>query len=943
MDPERAPGEIGAERERMHDAGQPEEGLQGASPWYRWGPYLSERAWGTVREDYSADGDAWAYFPHDQARSRAYRRGEDGMAGISDLFGRLCLGLALWNGRDPILKERMFGLANGEGNHGEDAKECWWYLDALPSSAWLRWRYHYPQAPFPYEELVEENRRRTKLEPEYELLDTGVFDDDRYWIVEVQYAKDGPDDLLMRVVVRNAGTDEATLHVLPTLWFRNTWSWGGSAGKPGLAAQGDGRIVANHAELGTYELEVDSAPDGSRPELLFCENETNTARLFGVSSATPYPKDGINDHVIGGAATVNPAQTGTKAAAWYRLVVPGGGTAELRLRLRPRATPTETEDAVGPADPDPLGDAFAATMRLREAEADAFYADLRRSEATDEEQRVMRQAFAGMLWGKQFYSYNVARWLDGDPTQPPPPPERRAGRNTGWRHVDAADILSMPDKWEYPWFAAWDLAFQAVTLAHVDAAFAKYQLLVLCREWFQHPTGALPAYEWNFSDVNPPVHAWAALRVWEIDGGRDHAFLARVFHKLLANFTWWLNREEVGDTDLFSGGFLGLDNIGAFDRSHLPHGATLEQADATAWMSFYCLSMLRIAVTLAEQDPAYEDLTTTFLEHGVRIYAAMNRKGLWDDADGFFYDRLRLADGTQVPIRVHSMVGLIPLLPTAVVPRAAIERGQTLGKHFARFLGSVGVSRDELRTGGFLGDRSGAEAMLFSVVAPGRLERVLREMLAEDAFLSPYGLRALSRRHRDAPFRLQLDGFSSTVDYEPAESTSGLFGGNSNWRGPIWFPLNYLVIESLARWDGWFGEELRVEHPTGSGTKLRLDEVARDLARRLVAIWLPDSDGHRPVFGTREKARSDPEWRDLLPFHEYFHGDTGAGLGASHQTGWTGLVAHLLCRGGTLDPGVTPLPARVAPAEASELDAAPHPTGGAAPKRRPNRRERPPS
>jgi hypothetical protein len=889
-----------AERERMRDAGHPEDGWDVASPWYRWGPYVSERGWGSVREDYSAGGDAWGSFPHDHARSRAYRWNEDGMAGVSDVFNRLNLGLALWNGQDPILKERMFGLANGEGNHGEDVKEYWWYLDALPSSSWLRWRYHYPQARFPYDRLVQENRARTKLEPEFELMDTGVFDDDRYWIVEVSYAKADPTDILMRVVVRNRGPEEATIHVLPTLWFRNQWAWSPGVSRPSLVASADGmRILATHEHLGAYTLQVGPDPDGSQPDLLFCENETNVARLDGAAPLTPYPKDGINDHVVSGADTVNPDLTGTKAAAWYRLTVPAGGTAEVRLRLRAagRAS-TETSRSGGK---DRLGAGFAATMRRREAEADEFYADLLRADGTVEEARIMRQAFAGMLWSKQYYGYDVARWLDGDPGQPIPPPERHHGRNAAWRHFDAADILSMPDSWEYPWFAAWDLAFHAITLAHVDPAFAKYQLLVLCREWFQHPDGALPAYEWSFDDVNPPVHAAAALMVWDIDGRRDTEFLERVFHKLLMNFTWWLNRKDAEGNDLYSGGFLGLDNIGAFDRSHVPAGTELEQSDATAWMFFYCLSMLRIATTLAETDPAYEDLMTTFLEHAVRIGAAMNRSGLWDATDGFYYDALRLADGSTVPIKVHSMVGLIPLLPSSEVPSQIVKRGQALGKRFARFLEGLELSDERLREGGYVSGREGREHLLISVVPPARLGALLGEMLSEDGFLSPHGLRALSRRHLAEPLRLDLGGLTASVDYEPGESTSGLFGGNSNWRGPVWFPLNYMVIESLGRWAEWFGDAYTVEYPTGSGRQVRLRKVAADLAHRMVGIWLPDEHGRRPVYGSIEKFQTDPEWRDLLLFHEYFHGDTGAGLGASHQTGWTGLVAHLLCRDGTLD------------------------------------------
>ncbi len=890
----------------MANAGRPEEGWSEASPWYQWGPYLSERAWAGVREDYSADGDAWASFPHDHARSRTYRWNEDGMAGITDVFNRLCLGLALWNGKDPILKERMFGLTNSEGNHGEDVKEYWWFLDALPSSAWLRWRYHYPQAAYPYEDLIEENGRRSRLEPEYELIDTGIFDDDRYWIVEVHYAKASPTDILMRIVVRNRAAEAATIHVLPHLWFRNEWAFDSSVERPELEASQDGSaILASHDLLGDYTLHVGPAPDGSRPELVFCENETNAERIFGTAATTPFPKDGINDHVVGGMATINPARTGTKAAAWYQATVGAGKSVELRLRLtRSPRTSGDRNAAPGAASraaDGPLGTQFDTIMRKREAEADEFYEDLRRPDGTDAELMVMRQAFAGMLWSKQYYGYDVGRWLDGDPGRPPPPAGRERGRNADWRHFDAADIMSMPDPWEYPWFAAWDLAFHAITLAHIDPAFAKYQLLVLCREWFQHPNGALPAYEWSFDDINPPVHAAAALLVWDIDGRKDMEFLKRIFHKLLMNFTWWLNREDMEGNDLFAGGFLGLDNIGAFDRSHIPAGTQLEQSDATAWMFLYCNNMLRIATVLAEVDPAYEDLMTSFLEHGVRISAAMNRSGLWDPVDGFFYDALKLEDGTSVPIKVHSMVGLIPVLPSAVVPLKIVRRGQALGKRFARFLEGLDVSDEILRQGGFVSGRPGRESQLISVVPPARLASLLKEMLSEDGFLSAHGLRALSKHHLDDPFHLEINGTSASVDYEPGESTSAMFGGNSNWRGPVWMPTNYLVIQSLRNWDAWFGPGYTVEYPTGSGKQVRLRHVAADIAHRLAGIWLDDENGRRPVYGSIEKFQSDPDWHDLLLFHEYFHGDTGAGLGASHQTGWTGLVAHLLCRGGILD------------------------------------------
>jgi hypothetical protein len=885
----------GAERERMRHAGHLEEGLSTASPWYRWGPYLAERAWGSVREDYSADGSAWTSFPHDHARSRAYRWSEDGMAGISDVFGRLCLGLALWNGRDPILKERMFGLANGEGNHGEDVKEYWWYLDALPSSAWLRWRYHYPQAAFPYVRLVEENAGRSKDQPEFELLDTGIFDDDRYWIVEVRYAKADPDDLLMSITVKNAGPETDTIEVLPTLWFRNNWSWTAGSPRPSIERSEDGRAVgASHRDLGAFVLHLGEGPDGRPPDLLFCENETNVARLFGATPTTPYPKDGINDHVVHGAPTVNLAGRGTKGAARYRLTIGPGETVELRARLRP------AKAAAAPGG-DLLGAAFTEILRRREAEADEFYAGLRRPNGTDEEARIMRQAFGSLLWSRQYYAYVVSRWLDGDPAQPPPPAARHAGRNAAWRHLDAADILAMPDKWEYPWFASWDLAFHAIALAHVDPAYAKYQLLILCREWFQHPNGALPAYEWSFDDVNPPVHAMAALEVWRIDGGRDTAFLARMFHKLLMNFTWWLNRQDEEGNDLYSGGFLGLDNIGAFDRSHPPVGGRLEQSDATAWMFAYCLAMLRMATVLSEHDPAYRDLTTTFLEHAVRIVGAMQSLGLWDQADGFFYDALRLPDGSIVPLRVHSIVGVLPLLPVASFPRQDAELGAAVGKHFARFLAQGGVTEQSLRTAGYLKPGPDGERFLFALLAPDLLETTLAEVLSEDGFLSPHGLRALSRRHRDAPFHLDVAGVSATVDYEPGESRTGLFGGNSNWRGPVWFPVNYLALASLFRWDEALGPAFTVEYPTGSGQRHRLADVAEDIGRRLVSIWLPDADGRRAVLGAAEKWQTDPEWRDLLPFFEYFHAETGAGLGASHQTGWTALVVELLSRGGLAD------------------------------------------
>jgi hypothetical protein len=880
---------VGAERDRVAGFGRLEDGLRQAGDWYQWGPYLSERQWGTVREDYSPDGEAWDYFPHDHARSRAYRWGEDGLAGFSDIEQRLCLGLALWNGQDPILKERPFGLTGPQGNHGEDVKEYWWYLDALPSHAWNRWRYHYPQAAFPYQDLIDENGRRNRLQPEYELVDTGVFDTGRYWITEVHYAKADPGDLLMVVSVTNAGPDQATLHVLPTAWFRNTWAWDPGAPRPSLAAAGEGTAVIGHPFLGALELSAAPAPDGARPVMLFCENETNTARLFGAPPVTPYPKDGINDHVLHGAATVNPAQAGTKCAFWYQLTVPPGQTAELRLRLRP---------AAAPAPADPLGAGFDQVIAARRAEADEFYTELTPVGASADEAMVMRQAFAGLLWSKQLYYYDVARWLDGDPAQPVPPEQRLTGRNSRWRNFNAFDIMSMPDKWEYPWFAAWDLAFHTVALAHVDPAFAKYQLILLCREWFQHPDGALPAYEWDFGDVNPPVQAWAALELFAVDGGRDIEFLSRVFDKLLVNFTWWVNLEDRDGNNVFEGGFLGLDNIGPIDRSHLPVGGTLEQSDATGWMGFYAIAMGAIAAVLnrSGQRPA-SDLVLKFLEHFAAIRGALDSQGLWDEADGLYYDRLVTPSGAAVPVRARSMVGIIPALAVAVIGEKDLERALVLGKQFADLLGGEGLTdRSKLRELGLLRGEPGDQRLLLSLAGPARLERLLGWLFNEGEFLSPHGLRALSAWHRDNPYEFDVEGVRSSIDYEPAESTTAMFGGNSNWRGPVWFPLNYLVISVLERYHRFFGDEVTIEYPTGSGRQLTLDLIARDLSDRLIAIFTRGPDGRRPCFGGTELLQQDPAWRDNLVFSEYFHGDNGAAIGAAHQTGWTGLIADVIRR-----------------------------------------------
>jgi hypothetical protein len=883
---------MGAESERVAGFGKLEDGLRQAGDWYRWGPYVSERQWGTVREDYSANGEAWDYLPHDHARSRAYRWGEDGLAGFCDVEQRLCLGLALWNGRDPILKERAFGLTGAQGNHGEDVKEYWWYLDAIPSHAWNRWRYHYPQAAFPYQDLIDTNAGRNRYQPEYELVDTGVFDSNRYWIVEVHYAKADPDDVLMAVSVTNAGPDADILHVLPTAWFRNTWSWDIDAPRPTLAANGDTSVGIEHPFVGSLELLAAAGPDGADPAALFCENETNTRRLYGVAPITAYPKDGINDHVISGAPTVSPERRGTKCAFWYQVTVPPGGTAEVRLRLRP-ANRTGLSNAAAA-----FGVGFDKVMAGRRAEADEFYAELTPAAASADEAMVMRQAFGGMLWSKQLFSYDVTRWLDGDPTQPTPPPQRMSGRNSHWRNFNAFDIMSMPDKWEYPWFAAWDLAFHCVALAHVDPAFAKYQLILLCREWFQHPNGALPAYEWDFGDVNPPVQAWAALEVFAIDGGRDIDFLSRVFDKLLINFTWWVNREDAEGNNLFEGGFLGLDNIGPIDRSHLPVGGILEQSDATGWMGFYAVAMATMALVLSTSGrrPG-QDLPLKFLEHFAAITDALDVLGLWDDTDGLYYDRLKTPSGETVSVKVRSMVGLIPALAAAVVTENDLQQSLTVGKRFADFLVRHDMTdRKRLTERGLLRGEPGQQRLLLSLCGPDRLERLFAKLFDENEFLSPHGLRALSAYHREHPYRLELEGISASIDYEPAESTTPMFGGNSNWRGPIWFPLNYLMVSVLDRYHRYYGDGFTIEYPTGSGRQLSLDKVAADLTDRLISLFTRGPDGRRACFGGTELLQTDPAWHDNLIFSEYFHGDNGAAIGALHQTGWTGVIADLIRR-----------------------------------------------
>ena len=841
--------------------------------WKKWGPYLSERAWGTVREDYSEHGEAWDYFPHDHARSRAYRWSEDGLGGISDSAQQLCLAFTFWNGRDPILKERIFGLTGNEGNHGEDAKEYWWFLDSTPTHSWMRWRYVYPQTEFPYESLGEENRGRGRLDPEFELLDTGAFDGDRYWEITVDYAKKDVDDWCIRASVRNAGPEAATLHVLPTLWFRNTWSCGIDDRRPTIVDK-DGALVADHHSLGRMTL---TGSPGSTS--VFCDNESNAERLWGTSGSV-FPKDGIGNHVVNGDTTVNPEGVGTKASLWYLLDVPAGQTREIRLRFARGGHST--------------GPDFARTLTTREREANEFYSDLTPDAADDEESMILRQAFAGMLWSKQFFHYDVERWLDGDPAGPPPPANRKSGRNRQWRHLNNHDIISMPDAWEYPWYAAWDLAFHCVALAHVDPEFAKGQLRLMCREWYMHPNGQLPAYEWAFGDVNPPVHAWAALRVFEIDGSNDFEFLAQIMHKLLINFTWWVNRKDADGKNVFEGGFLGLDNIGPIDRSaQLPVDGHLEQSDGTAWMAMYCLDLLEMALVLAQHDKSYEDIATKFFEHFSYIASAIHDRGLWDHDDGFYYDVLQITHGERIPLKVRSIVGVLPMVATSTLGEATLTALPSFTEHLEWFLANkqtLATNAHETHV------RDGSEGRLLSIVSPDRLDRVLRYVLDENEMLSAHGVRALSAMHREHPFSVELGGTKFEVDYEPGESTSGLFGGNSNWRGPVWFPINYLVIEATRRFARFFGDDHLVECPTGSGNLLNLTQVADELARRLISLFRDDDNGRRPCFGDVEKMQTDGRWHDNLLFHEYFHGDTGKGLGASHQTGWTGLVADLIIR-----------------------------------------------
>jgi len=861
------------------------EATRGGVPWRRWGPYLSERQWGTVREDYSPHGTAWEYFPHEHARSRAYRWGEDGIAGLSDDQQYLCFALALWNGQDPILKERLFGLTNAEGNHGEDVKELYYYLDATPSHSWLKYLYKYPQSRFPYERLVEENGRRGLDQPEYELLDTGVFDGDRYFDVFIEYAKAGPDDILVRVTAHNRGPDAALLDLLPQLWFRNTWSWRASAKRPQISVAADGAIVASRDGFGEYRLYADG-----EPRRLFTDNDTNVERLFGFRAQGAHFKDAFHDCLVHGREeAVNPAGQGTKAGLRYRCEIAAGGSRVLRLRLRQSAAATPF-------------DGFDALFQQRIREADAWYDDLQHDVVSADAKNIQRQALAGMIWSKQYYFYDIPKWLDGDPAQPRPPQSRQGGRNAGWRHLNNRDILSMPDKWEYPWYAAWDLAFHCIPFALIDPDFAKKQLLTLARVWYMHPSGQLPAYEWALSDVNPPVHAWAAWRVFQIDrrqrdGAGDLAFLERILHKLLLNFTWWVNRKDVSDRNIFQGGFLGLDNIGVFDRSApLPTGGHINQADATAWMAMYCLNLMRIALELARHNRVYEDIATKFFEHYLYIAEAMTNMagagiGLWNEEDRFFYDELSMPGGRIVPLKVRSMVGLIPLFAVETLEPALLDELPEFRRRLEWFL----EYRPDLTQLVSRMEEPGLGARrLLSLLRADRMKAVLERVLDETEFLADYGVRALSKYHEQHPYTFGHDGLELSVSYQPGESASGVFGGNSNWRGPIWLPLNYLLIESLQKFHHYYGDGFKVECPTRSGNFVSIDAVARELTRRLSRIFLRNEAGRRAVFGANAKLQEDPHFRDYLLFHEYFHGDNGRGIGASHQTGWTGLIAKLL-------------------------------------------------
>jgi len=863
---------MNAEQTRLKDA-----------TWKKWGTYVSDRQWGTVREDYSTKGDAWNCITHEMARSKAYRWGEEGIAGISDHEQLLCFGLAFWNKKDPLVKERYFGLSNPEGNHGEDVKELYYYLDNTPTHSYQKMLYKYPQNEYPYAWLLEENKRRGRNDPEFELIDTGIFDQDAYFDVFVEYAKNTPEDILVKITVHNRGALDAAINVLPTVWFRNTWAWGYSDYQPQLTADSHGVIEIYHKDLGQFWLNAENSP-----ELLFCDNDTNTKRLYNYDDGKLFFKDGINDHIVHDADTINPKKTGTKACANYDITVPAKQSVTLRLRLSKDAT-------------NGFGD-FDQLFNARAGEADQFYNDIQQGNNDADCRLVQRQAFAGMLWSKQFYYYDVRRWLEGDPAEPKPPTERFEGRNTKWMHLNTMDIISMPDKWEYPWFASWDLAFHCLPLATLDMTFAKGQLTLLVRDWFMHPNGQLPAYEWDFGDANPPVHAMVTWKIYQQDkaannGKGDTYFLERIFHKLMLNFTWWVNRKDDLGNNIFEGGFLGLDNIGVFDRNtKLSGGETLEQADGTSWMAMYSLNLLRIAAELAVTNKAYNDIASKFFEHFIYIAGAISnlgqdKEGLWDDTDSFFYDQIRLSDGSTQKMRIRSLVGLIPLFAAEVLDESDITENPIFRDRMNWFaenrpdLASL-VSR--------WSETKGPGKHLVSLLRGYRMKSLLKYMLDENEFLSDYGIRSVSKYHLDNPYQVKVDGTQFSIKYTPAESDSGLFGGNSNWRGPIWMPMNYLLIESLHKFYQYYGDDYKIECPTGSGNFMNLQQVAVELYRRVSNLFLRDAEGKRAVFGHYNKMQNDPEFKDYILFHEYFDGDNGRGVGASHQTGWTGLVANCL-------------------------------------------------
>ncbi len=859
--------------------------------WKQWGPYVTDRQWGTVREDYSADGNAWQYISHDAARSKAYRWGEEGIGGISDSRQLICFAVSLWNKKDPIIKERYFGLTGNEGNHGEDVKELYYYLDSTPTHSYMKMLYKYPQQEYPYSWLVDENKKRNKAQPEFELIDTGIFDEDKYFDVFIEYAKAAENDILIKITVHNRGKEAASLNVLPTIWFRNTWAWGYDdyKYKPEMMSSNSADILITHEYFENYTLYIDKQNIDTKLPLLFCDNETNNQRLYNSPNNNQYVKDGINEYIVHGKTdAVNLNAVGTKAAANFDVTINGNDSHTFRLRLSSQTIPQPFEE-------------YDALFDAAKNNADAFYADLQKDITNDDEKNVQRQAFAGMLWSKQYFDYNVDKWLNGDPSQPSPPPQRKTGRNSAWKHLNNADIISMPDKWEYPWYAAWDLAFHCIPFAMIDAEFAKQQLLLLTKEWYMHPNGQLPAYEWAFGDVNPPVHAWSTFRVFKIDeknnGKPDVPFLESVFHKLLLNFTWWVNRKDANGNNIFQGGFLGLDNIGVFDRSApLPTGGYIEQADGTSWMAMYSLNLMRIALELSKYNPVYQDMATKFFEHFLYIAEAMDSMGLdggslWDDTDQFFYDVLKLPNGKCERLKVRSMVGLIPLFAVEVFDTELLESVPEFKKRLEWFLthkpnlASL-VSRWQ--------DKNAGEKQLLSLLRGHRMKKILQRMLDETEFLSDYGIRAVSKYHEQHPYEFYVDGKRFSVEYSPGESNSGLFGGNSNWRGPIWMPVNFLIIESLQRFHFYYGDDFKLECPTGSGTLLSLNEIADLLSKRLANLFLRNEEGKRPVFGTYTKFQTDPLFNNYIWFHEYFHGDTGRGVGASHQTGWTGLIARLL-------------------------------------------------